>query len=289
MSALICGSLAYDTIMVFRDRFKNHILPDKIHILNISFLVPSMRREFGGCAGNIAYNLKLLGGEPLPMGTAGSDFRPYADWLDRSTYAEPPEALARVSPVGIWGTWRDASEVAAAARADAQLTQRHPVCQDASAVFAVTIAAAIRQGLDPQQTYAYALAFTKSAGIAPGVRQALESASGRPPDVLSQQGRGLLALHNAFFELLDAKDVEEAVVRTVRRGGDTATTAAVCGALLGAVYGRDALPADWRRMVLSCRPMPGQPGVKHPRPAQYWPVDALLLAEHLLDRGEQTD
>ncbi|MFQ6022523.1 MAG: carbohydrate kinase family protein [Acidiferrobacterales bacterium] len=83
MSALICGSLAYDTIMVFNDRFKNHILPDKVHILNVSFLVPQMRREFGGCAGNIAYNLKLLGGEPLPMGTAGNDFGPYADWLDR--------------------------------------------------------------------------------------------------------------------------------------------------------------------------------------------------------------
>src|SRR5690606_9446852 len=83
MTALICGSLAYDTIMVFRDRFRNHILPDKIHILNVSFQVPQMRREFGGCAGNIAYNLKLLGGEPLPMGTAGSDFGPYAEWLDR--------------------------------------------------------------------------------------------------------------------------------------------------------------------------------------------------------------
>lgn len=83
MSALICGSFAYDTIMVFRDRFKNHILPDKVHILNVSFLVPSMRREFGGCAGNIAYNLKLLGGDPLPMGTVGQDFGPYADWLDQ--------------------------------------------------------------------------------------------------------------------------------------------------------------------------------------------------------------
>ncbi|HEX7043522.1 MAG TPA: carbohydrate kinase family protein [Burkholderiales bacterium] len=82
MTALICGSLAYDTIMVFRDRFRNHILPDKIHILNVSFQVPQMRREFGGCAGNIAYNLKLLGGEPLPMGTAGRDFGPYAQWLD---------------------------------------------------------------------------------------------------------------------------------------------------------------------------------------------------------------
>ncbi|MDH5191237.1 MAG: carbohydrate kinase family protein [Gammaproteobacteria bacterium] len=83
MSALICGSFAYDTIMVFHDKFKNHILPDKVHILNVSFLVPDMRREFGGCAGNIAYNLKLLGGDPLPMGTVGNDFAPYADWMDK--------------------------------------------------------------------------------------------------------------------------------------------------------------------------------------------------------------
>ena len=82
MSALICGSFAFDNIMVFQDRFRNHILPDKIHILNVSFLVPQMRREFGGCAGNIAYNLKLLGGRPLPMATVGIDFAPYAAWMD---------------------------------------------------------------------------------------------------------------------------------------------------------------------------------------------------------------
>jgi adenosine kinase len=83
MSALICGSFAYDTIMVFPDQFKNHILPDKVHILNVSFLVPEMRREFGGCAGNIAFNLKLLGEEPLPMATVGKDFTPYAEWMDK--------------------------------------------------------------------------------------------------------------------------------------------------------------------------------------------------------------
>ncbi len=82
MSALICGSIAYDNIMVFEDSFKNHILPDQIHILNVAFLVPEMRREFGGCAMNIAYNLKLLGQDPLPMATAGKDFAPYSDWLD---------------------------------------------------------------------------------------------------------------------------------------------------------------------------------------------------------------
>ncbi|WP_455217959.1 carbohydrate kinase family protein [Kaarinaea lacus] len=82
MSALICGSYAYDTIMVFPDQFRKHILPDKVHMLNVSFLVPDMRREFGGCAGNISYNLKLLGGDPLPMATVGRDFASYAQWMD---------------------------------------------------------------------------------------------------------------------------------------------------------------------------------------------------------------
>ena len=77
MPTLICGSIAYDTIMVFGDRFKNHILPEQLHILNVAFLVPDMRREFGGCAGNIAYTLKLLEGEPLIMATVGDDYQPY--------------------------------------------------------------------------------------------------------------------------------------------------------------------------------------------------------------------
>ncbi len=83
MNTLICGSMAYDTIMVFPDQFKKHILPEQIHILNVAFLVPEMRREYGGCAGNIAYNLKLLGGHPLIMATVGDDFDPYAARLDR--------------------------------------------------------------------------------------------------------------------------------------------------------------------------------------------------------------
>jgi len=80
-AALICGSVAYDTILVFPDRFKAHILPDKIHILNVAFLVPEMRREFGGCAANIAYSLNLLGDRGLPMATAGHDFGPYRERL----------------------------------------------------------------------------------------------------------------------------------------------------------------------------------------------------------------
>lgn len=83
MSTLICGSLAFDNIMVFPDRFKNHILPEQIHILNVAFLVPEMRREFGGCAGNIAYNLMLLGGDPLIMATVGDDAPAYLERLDK--------------------------------------------------------------------------------------------------------------------------------------------------------------------------------------------------------------
>lgn len=78
MRTLICGSIAYDNIMVFPDHFKNHILPEKIHVLNVAFLVPEMRREFGGCAGNIAYNLSMLGGEPVMMATIGDDHAPYS-------------------------------------------------------------------------------------------------------------------------------------------------------------------------------------------------------------------
>ena len=94
MTALICGSLAFDNIMVFADRFKNHILPEQIHILNVAFLVPEMRREYGGCAGNIAYNLKMLGGDPLIMATVGDDHAPYSARLDQLGLARTHVRLA---------------------------------------------------------------------------------------------------------------------------------------------------------------------------------------------------
>jgi adenosine kinase len=85
MSALICGSMAYDNIMVFPGRFQEQILPDQIHILNVAFLVPEMRKEFGGCAGNIAYNLNLLGGQGHAMATVGDDFAAYGSWLAKQS------------------------------------------------------------------------------------------------------------------------------------------------------------------------------------------------------------
>ncbi|CAP40910.1 carbohydrate kinase family protein [Bordetella petrii] len=92
---LVCGSMAFDTIAVFDGRFKEHILPDRIQSLSVSFLVPAMRKEYGGCAGNIAYNLKLLGGHPVPVATVGDDA---ADYLERFTGLGIDTSRLRVMP-----------------------------------------------------------------------------------------------------------------------------------------------------------------------------------------------
>ena len=94
MTTLVTGSIAYDTIMVFPDRFRNHLLPDQLHILNVCFLTPEMRREFGGTAGNIAYNLKQLGGDPLVMATVGEDIEPYLYRLQHLGMDAAPRGLA---------------------------------------------------------------------------------------------------------------------------------------------------------------------------------------------------
>src|SRR5210317_1417888 len=139
MSALICGSFAYDTIMVFQDKFKNHILPDKVHMLNVSFYVPDMRREFGGCAGNIAYNLKLLGGVPVPMGAVGSDFGPYADWMDREGIDRTHVTLAE--------DMYTAQAYITTDMDDNQITAFHPGAMDASHQNSVSDAVGITIGI----------------------------------------------------------------------------------------------------------------------------------------------
>ena len=150
-------------------------------------------------------------------------------------------------------------------------------------MFTVAIAHAIREGTDPEQTYDHAVSWARTNCSQPDVTETLERAASLPPsDYQTQQGWVLVALRNAFFQLLHTPSLEEAVVATVRAGGDTDTNAAICGALVGAVHGRDAVPAQWQRMVLSCRPMPGYPHIQRPRPAMFWPADVLTLAERLL-------
>jgi adenosine kinase len=139
MPALICGSFAYDTIMVFQDQFKNHILPDKVHILNVAFYVPEMRREFGGCAGNIAYNLNLLGGDPVPMGTVGTDFGPYAEWMDY-------QGITRNHVLAVENSYT-AQAFITTDMDDNQIPAFHPVAMDASHLNRITDATGITVGI----------------------------------------------------------------------------------------------------------------------------------------------
>jgi ADP-ribosylglycohydrolase len=129
-----------------------------------------------------------------------------------------------------------------------------------------------------------ALDWALRAGAQPAVVERLRQAESEAP-VCDGESRGfvLIALQNAFYELLHAETLEEGVVRTVRRGGDTDTNAAIAGALLGAVHGRGAVPEQWRSMVLSSRAHPQR--ARHPRPILYWPTDVLELAERLLLAG----
>jgi ADP-ribosylglycohydrolase len=188
----------------------------------------------------------------------------------------------RVSPLGIFTVGSSVEEIADWARADSRLTHPHPACQDACASFAVAIAHAIAHGEGPQAPYAAAREWARASARDNSVARALEAAADAPPaDFQTQQGWVLIALQNAFFRLLHQPNLEEGVVATVMAGGDTDTNAAIAGALLGAVHGRDAVPTRWRSAVLTCRAS-GDYAAPTPRPETYWPVDALDLAERLL-------
>jgi ADP-ribosylglycohydrolase len=194
--------------------------------------------------------------------------------------------LMRISPLGIFAA-RSPVEAAAWARQDSQLTHPNPVCQESCAVFVAAVATAIGQKATAHQTYEAALAEASRPGVQASVRMALQdAASQRPADYVTQMGWVLIALQNAFYQLLHAPSLEEGVVDTIAQGGDTDTTAAIAGALLGAVHGRAGIPARWLHTLLSCRPLSTAP-TRHPQPMEFWPVDALELAEAVLARGLQ--
>jgi ADP-ribosylglycohydrolase/fructose-1,6-bisphosphatase/inositol monophosphatase family enzyme len=192
-------------------------------------------------------------------------------------------SLMRASPLGVLAHAWPPEEAVRIARADAAITHVHPVCGDATAAFVLAVARAIRTGAGAEDAYAHALDWARPHA-SPAVVDALVAARREAPACDGERmGWALIALQNAFHEMLHARSVEEGVVRTVRRGGDTDTNAAVAGALLGAVHGRDAIPAQWRRMVLSCRPHPA--AARRPRAMAYWPADVYELAERLLLAG----
>ncbi|MEJ5349762.1 MAG: ADP-ribosylglycohydrolase family protein [Desulfosoma sp.] len=192
-------------------------------------------------------------------------------------------AMMRISPLGIFGANHNLALVAEWARQDAAITHPHPVCQQANALFAMAIAYAIREGCDGRNLYEQILTWAEDMKVDGSLLEAVRGAAESPPaDYVRLQGWVLTAFRNALWQLLYAPNLEEAVVDTVMRGGDTDTNAAICGALLGAVHGRDAVPAQWVESVLNCRPAAGKPNVHRPRPECFWPVDALELAERLL-------
>ncbi len=191
-------------------------------------------------------------------------------------------AMMRISPLGIFGANHDLKHVAEWARQDAAITHPHPVCQQANALFTMAIAHAIHSGCDGRNLYEQIVTWSEGMEVDESLLDAVRRAADAPPaDYVHQQGWVLTAFGNALWQLPHAPNLEEAVVDTVMRGGDTDTNAAICGALLGAVHGRNSLPTQWVESLLECRPAFGRRNVRHPRTERFWPADALELAERL--------
>jgi ADP-ribosyl-[dinitrogen reductase] hydrolase len=242
------------------------------------------RSEPFDCGGTIA---QALG----PAASAKDAGEPVAAAARQAANVSKPTngALMRVSPIAVAAALRPRGTAAEWARTDALLTHPNRLCQDANVVFAEAVGFAIRTGAGPRETWQQAVATAREMSVSREIQKAVSDAQHAPPaDYTSLAGWVLIALQNAFYQLLHAPGLEAGVVDTVARLGDPDTNAAIAGALLGAVYGRDAIPYQWLDRVLTCRPIRGLEGVLVPRPGEFWPVDALWLAELLLT-VDQTD
>ncbi len=225
--------------------------------------------------------------------------RAYGRWLDSGPFdcgltiraglrgsprheSQANGALMRIGPLGIFGSRHRLDAVARWAREDARLTHPHRVCLDANALFAMALAHAVDRGPTPRELYERIATWANEEDICPDVRACVEAAAAGPPeDYMTHMGWVRIALRNALWQLRRAPSLEEGVIDSVMRGGDTDTNAAICGALLGAVHGLEAVPARWTAKILRCRPEAGRPGVRRPRPKEYWPIDAPDLAARL--------
>jgi len=190
-------------------------------------------------------------------------------------------SLMRISPLGIYAYRKSIDDLWQLAEEESALTHSHPVCRQACALFTAAIALAIESEKTPQQIYERSLSLALKMEVEASLLEALEQAASGLPEFDRSSGWVLIAFRNAFYQLLHAKSFEEGIVETVMAGGDTDTNAAIAGALLGAVHGREAIPHQWRQMVLSCRPHAAV-GAQHPRPYCFWPVDLTNLVEVLL-------
>ena len=195
-------------------------------------------------------------------------------------------SMMRISPLGIYGYSMQVDELWRLASKESELTHPNPICQQACALYVCAIADAIRSGTSPQDIYTMVCKLAESQNVDVVLRDALKNAQTSLPDMTRNAGWVLHAFQNAFYQLLHASSAEEAIVNSVMQGGDTDTTAAIAGALLGAVHGRDSIPASWRQLVLSCKPH-AVIDAAHPRPLCLWPSDLGILTEQLMIVGEQ--
>lgn len=192
-------------------------------------------------------------------------------------------ALMRISPLGIFCSNCELERTSQLAQRDASLTHPHPVCLQANALFTMSISQLISLKKSPQEIYEDIRRWAAEMHVEkPLMNAILDGERTAPADYTHQQGWVIIAFQNALWQLLNASSLEEGVVDTVMRGGDTDTNAAIAGALLGAAYGSNALPKQWVEKIQSCRPRAGEPRVHQPRPECFWPVDAALLAKSLL-------
>jgi ADP-ribosylglycohydrolase len=244
----------------------------------------------------------LLAQMLLERGTYDSNaaFDAYKFWLDSNPFdcgstissglrghpnkaSQANGAMMRISPLGIFGAGHSLDTVREWAEQDAALTHPNPVCLQANSLFTMAISHAISSGCDGETLYRKIKKWAHEQVVDPLLMDVIQGATEGPPsDYVHQQGWVLIAFRNALWQLLNAPSFETGVVDTVMRGGDTDTNAAICGALLGVVYGIDAIPSQWVDSVLNCRPKVGNPGVHRPRPECFWPVDALEIASRLV-------
>lgn len=192
-------------------------------------------------------------------------------------------ALMRVSPLGIFGARYKEESLVRWAMLDAGITHPNPICKQVNALYALAVAEAVRCRNNPECLYQSMIDWTRELRIDPVLRETVDMAAAQPPeDYVRNQGWVVTAFHNAIWQMLHARDFEEALVDTISRGGDTDTNAAICGALMGGIYGLAAIPERWTEAVLNCRPEEGSPEVRHPRPRCLWATDALELADKLV-------
>ena len=192
-------------------------------------------------------------------------------------------ALMRISPLAIFGIHYTPGQLAKWAMEDAEITHPHPICQQANALFCLAISEAIRTRSNPELLYQRILNWARMLEVEKELLETVDKAAlNAPTDYVHQAGWVLVAFQNALWQMLHARDFEEALVDTINRGGDTDTNAAICGALLGALYGRSAIPQRWSIPVLNCRPESGNLNISHPRPRALWAIDALDLVNQLI-------